>query len=170
MSKEIKYENGEIKIDIYYIFSSMSEDDQKSFIHALSLEKNIIENVCDYLAGDDQNGCWSGYDDKWRLRALRRIENRQLEHWSRYNWDVFREATHRLREIREKQHIYWALNHGPFKDDLWFEWMKFCEKNGIKSDYTTEKANADIDRVEAIMKDALSKLVQPTDQNAKGDG
>lgn len=155
--KEVEYEKGAIKIDLQTIFSRMNEDDQKDFIHSLSLETNIIENVCDYLAGDDKNGCWSGYDDEWRLRALRRIENRQAKHWSRYNWDFFKEATYRLKEIREKQHIYWALHHGPFKDELWDVWAKFCKNNGIVSEYTTERANDDVARVESIITDALNK-------------
>lgn len=153
-----KIEGNEIKLDMYELFSSMTEEDQKEFIHSLALQKDIIEIVCDYLAGDDKDGSWSGYDDEWRIRALRRIEKRQLKHWSKYNWDVFSEATKRLKEIQEKRHIYWALHHGPFRDELWPVWHKFCEANNIVSEYTTQQANEDIARVESIVKDALNKL------------
>jgi hypothetical protein len=162
----IKYEKGDIKLDLAYVFEAMSAEDKLDFIHAISLEKSVIENVCDHLAGDDKNGCWSGYDDEWRMRALRKIENNQLKNWSRYNWKVFEEATHRLKEIKEKEHIYWALHHGPFREpEMWEIWERFRKQHGITSEYTTKKADADIDRVEGIIKEALLKLVedQPMD-------
>ena len=161
-------EKNYLKIDLNSLFEAMSEEDQKEFIHSLSLEKDIIENVCDYLAGDDKDGSWSGYDDEWRLRALRRIEGKQLKSWSRFSWDFFKEATQRLREIREKQHIYWALHHGPFRDELWETWSKFCKANNIVSDYTTERAEEDIKRVEAIVKEALDNASkEPSNDPAK---
>lgn len=160
---EVELEKGYIKIDLQVLFDRMSEEDQKEFIYSLSLQKDIIENVCDYLAGDDRNGCWSGYDDEWRLRALRRIEKKQLKNWSRYNWDFFKEATARLKEIREKQHLYWALHHGPFRDELSDVWFKFCKENDITSEYTTKKADEDIARVEAIVEEALSKMAVEKD-------
>lgn len=156
---EVSIEKNKIKIDLNFLFSQMSEDDKKDFIHSLSLEPDIIENVADYLAGDDKHGSWSGYDDEWRLRAIRKIENRQLKNWSRFNWSFFEEAKNRLKEIREKQHIYWALHHGPFREELWPAWSKFCKENGIVSEYTTERANEDIARVEKIVKEALDKFV-----------
>lgn len=157
---KIKYQNGEIQLGLSDIFQAMNENDQKDFIHALSLEKNIIESVCDYLSGNDPNGCWSGYDDEWRIRALKRIQNTQLTDWSPYNWDVFSEAKQRLKDIREKQHIYWALHHGPFREpEVWDIWQRFCKQHNIVSEYTTERANEDIVRVENIIKDALKKFV-----------
>lgn len=168
MRNGIKYEKGEIKLDLAYLFEAMNEEDQKSFIHALSLEKNIVESVCDYLAGDDQNGCWSGYDDEWRLRALRRIEKEQLKGWSKYNWNFFREAEQRLKEIKEKQHIYWALNHGPFREpEMWDIWQKFCKSHNIVSEYTTKQADEDVVRVETIVRDALNKMSEQMDPDTK---
>jgi hypothetical protein len=153
------FDDGNITFCLSGIFEAMTEEQQDAFIHQFSLQKNIIEKVCDYLAGDDTHGSWSSYDDEYRIRALKRIQNRQLTNWSPYNWDFFSEARNRLKEIREKQHIYWALNHGPFREELWNSWMKFCKANNIVSEYTTKQADEDVARVEKIVRDALAKLV-----------
>jgi hypothetical protein len=157
----IEYTDGNIKIDIYYLFSAMDEESQKSFIHTLALQKQIIELVVDYLCGQDAFGSWSGYDDDWRMQALTRIEGEQLKNWSRYNWKVFSELTDRLKEIRAKEHIYWALHHGAFRDELWPAWDRFCKANGIESNYTTKQADEDIARIEKMLREALNKFAEP---------
>lgn len=160
MGSGIKYEGGEIKIDIDYLLSAMNEDDQKAFVKAFAVQRNIIEHVIDSICGEDPDCWWSSYDNEDRMRMFKRVEKAQLKKWSTYNWEFITEAKDRLKEIREKQRVYWALFHGEFREHLWDDFSQFCKRNGITSEYTTELANEDIARVEKIVKDALDKMAK----------
>ena len=92
MSSGIKYENGEIKLDIEYVLSAMSEEDQRLFVKAFSLQRNIIEHVINSICGEDPDGWWSSYEDEDRMNMFKRVEQAQLKNWSSYNWEFIREA------------------------------------------------------------------------------
>lgn len=158
----IKYENGQIFIDAEVLLEGMSKEDQAAFVKQFSVQRDVIENVIAFICGEDPEGWWSSYTDEDRMKMFKRVEQAHLKKWSRYNWRFIEEAVARLKEIREKERLYWALYHGPFREELWDHFNKFCKANNITSEYTTEHANKDIERVIDIVTDALKGLVDET--------
>lgn len=159
VSKYLKVIDGQITIDIADFLEALTKEEQLQIVKQLAVQDYVLEKAIDYICGDDTDGWWTSNDDTLRMKLLDRIESAQLSKWSKYNWQFITEATQRLKEIREKQHIYWALHHGPFRDDLSQAWFKFCKANNIVSEYTTEKANADIENVIKIVENAIKNCL-----------
>lgn len=152
----MKIEDGEIRLDLIEIMESLSEDDCKMFIKHFSCQSFIIEKVIDYICGDDEDGWWTGDATNIRQKILCRIEKKQLEQsYLSYSWEPWAELTNRLKEIKERKHIYWHLYHDfPDHHEIW-EWMK---RRGIDSEYTTKQAHEDIKKIESMILDTLSGM------------
>lgn len=153
-----KIEDNENKINIDALLEGMSLEDQKKFIKRFAIQSSVIDHVIDYICGEDPDGWWTSMDDELRMKILGRVEDAQIKKWSKYYWDFISEAKDRLKEIREKQHIYWTLYHGAFSEELRDVFFKFCMANNIVSEYTTKQANEDVEKVLKIVEDALQKL------------
>lgn len=160
MGSGISIESGHIKIDLDYFLEAMSSADQKDFIKRFSIDSNVIDHVVDYICGEDPDGWWSGCADERRMKILTKVENAQIKSWSEYSWEFIKEATDRLREIKEKKHIYWALYHNgcDYDSDFSQNVRKFLNNHGIESDYTTEQADEEIKQVLDIVREAMEKL------------
>ena len=77
MSGGISYENGNLKLDIDYILSAMSEEDLYAFVKSVALDDFIIQKVVDYICDEDEDGCWTGNSNKVRENILKRVEKKQ---------------------------------------------------------------------------------------------
>ncbi len=167
MSSGIKINDNGLWVDFDYLMESMSSEDQKMFIKKFAIESNVIDHVVNYICGEDPDGWWSGCADDRRMKILTKVENAQLNKWSGYNWKFIDEATNRLKEIKEKQHIYWALYHSgvDYDSDFSMKVRKFLESNGIESDYTTKQADEEIEKVYSIIKEAMEKLSSKTKED-----
>ncbi len=158
MNSGIEFQGGNILIDIDYLLEQFSEEDCKAFIKSFSVQSIVIDHVVKYICGEDPDGWWTGQASDIRHKILTHIQEKQLTDWRPYNWRVFDEIRSALKDIRCKQHIYWALTHCADEGICWKinDWMR---KNNIESNYTTNRADEDIARIEKIIRDKLENFV-----------
>ncbi len=164
MSKVITVENYQAKIDLRAFFDAMSKEEQREFIRSISIQRDVIECVTNYICGEDEEGWWSSDEPQKRQDILQRIERNQIkdlaDNGPSFGWQVWSDLRKALQDIACKKHIYWALRHSP---DPWTNENAhtFFKNNGIESDYTTKQADEDIKKLFDMVKAAFEKARLP---------
>lgn len=168
----IEIDNSAIKIDFHHLFQAMSEEDTRVLIKSLAVESFVINKVIDYICDEDKDGWWASDTPNIRQKILERIEKSHLKNSVKYNWSVFNELESRLREIKEKQHIYWSLYRldsemysvtndttGTSESirSFIFNWMK---RHGIKTEYSSKCADEDINNIKTMLQNALDRFAE----------
>lgn len=160
MSNEVEIEGSFLKIDLYAAFRSMSESDKKDFINQFSLQEDVIQMVTNYICGADEFGRWTSSEPELRQKILERIEKSHITKLSEqlsYGWNVWREIQQALKSIQCKKQVYWALNHDGQLSEYAHD---FFMRHKIESNYTTKEADADIERIELLIKNALKDMIK----------
>lgn len=167
MKKEVEIHEHRLCVDLDLVFRSMPQEQQDQFIHNLALQRNIIDKVVDYICGEDSFGSWTSEEPDLRQKLLDRVESKHVEDLAsvgpRYGWRVWSDIQQRLKDIRAKQHVYWALSKDKyFEDQLgWDAVHKFFKRHDIESDYTTKQADADIAEVKQMIQTAMRDFNKP---------
>jgi hypothetical protein len=157
MKMQIKVEKGEVRIGIEEMMGSLTAEEQKAFIKTFSISDAIIEHVVDFICDEDKDGWWAGNSPNTRQRILSRIEQKQLELCPTYCWEPWDKIREALKAIRAKEHIYWFIYH-KLPERLREVVINAMTEAGVESDYTTKDADADIARIEEMIKTAFTDM------------
>jgi len=161
---DIKIEDFVLKINLNTLIEKLDEEESRQLIKTLAIQPKIIKSVVDYICGDDADGFWSSEEPQLRQGILERIERTHINTLAtsgpRYGWSVWQDIQKQLKDIKCKQHVYWALYHDEYFKEK-YDWTlisNFFKRHNIESDYTTKKADEDILQVKQMIIDAFRKM------------
>ena len=155
-------EEYELKIDLDELVSGMTTEEKRRMMRACATEDDIVDTVIAYICDEDTEGWWSSATKDLRQGLLERAERAQVKAALQYSWAPFDDMRKRLKEIRSEQHLYWFMHH-DLPPDLEIAGRKILDKyrkNGGESHYTTEEADADVERALSILRDTLVKVAE----------
>jgi len=123
---DVKFEGGNIKIDLYRLFEQMNIDDRRKCAEAITWDA-IFEVAIDRMLhkNDDFAG---GTDTLMAVKLLSQLEDATLA----YNWEIISDVRQKIHDIAHHDHLYWKLYH----DERYGKWFReWAEANGIGSNY-----------------------------------
>lgn len=154
---------GKLEIDIYEIVETLSPEDFRVFIKTHCISSQVIDWAVNWILGEDEDG-WFGNDAKLREEILARIEQKHCGYITKYNWTLISEAADALKRIASQKHIYWKLYHHPNKYHTTI--ADFIGNSTYEdNEYSTDKADALIEQVLTIVKNAV-KPAKETPENS----
>jgi len=142
----VKLPDGRVALDLECLFRDwmkwLYEHDIMQVLKGLALDDRVAHAVIERLANGDR-GFFSGKDREMQRKCLEAMREQVLND---LDWSIISEfgVAQRLKNRREAQHIYWAMYHDPEHADFFRKWL---DEKGFTSNYTTERADADIEAI-----------------------
>lgn len=148
---KIKIEKGDIQISIQELIECLSDDEKLSVAKTLAVSDWFLKKATDYICDEDEDGWWTGDSAQKRHEILRRVEEKQIEKLPYFNWKPWDAIQDSLKRITSREELYWILYHN--NDEEKRKWI-----DGCNSHYTTKTADEEIEKIKAMISDALKKM------------
>ena len=151
---QVKFEDRNIKIDLYRLFEQMNVDDRKKCAEAITWDA-IFEVAIDRMLhkNDDFAG---GTDTLMAVKLLSQLETATLS----YHWEIISDIRQKIHDIAHHDHLYWKLYH----DEIYGNWFKgWAKANGIGSNY--DDSTPEFSEFMKEIKDMFEKALKQKEQS-----
>jgi hypothetical protein len=165
MSDTATVEGSDLKIPLEPLIRGMSLDKKREMLAWLATDDEVIHYVVDVICGEDELG-WAMGDPNRRAAILSRIEDTQLKNGTHYSWKPWDEARSKIKDIRTEEHLYWVLYH-QIDPDVSRRVFDELRRLGVKDNYTSTRADAEIAAVKLELDTALAAMRQPVEGGAE---
>jgi len=109
---------------------------------------------------DDDRCNWSGNSAQRRHELLCQVEAAQLEKLqssTAYSWAPWEAVVAACKELRSKEHVYYVIYH-ELPAELRDRVLEYFRMLGVESQYGTDRADADLKRIEEAIRAALKVM------------
>lgn len=156
MTPEVVIKDSRLSIHMETLVRAMTKEQKLEVLSWIASDGEVIDHVVDVICGEDPLG-WSTGDPNRRESILARIESTQLKEGVRYNWKPWDLIRQLLRDIRTEENIYWILYH-KIDPDLSRRVFEELRRLGVKDNYTSDKANEDIETVKVLIESTFEAM------------